>query len=90
MIRLTISKESGRGWTYQPRHKGKWVTHNNYGPAICTNDGAIYYFRYQTLHRLTGPAVIIDDRVKKLFIDGVEYDNYLEYSVAAENYRNNC
>lgn len=65
----------------------KLQLHNDYGPAIIGSSVGVEYWVNGAMHRLDGPAKESPNGSKYWFVDGNEYDTYLEYSVAAEDYR---
>lgn len=73
-----------------PDGEFRWVLngrlHRVNGPAAKRRTKESYYLNGK-LHRLNGPAIVKDHKFFQYFIDGIEYDTYLEYIVAVDKYK---
>ncbi len=47
--------------------------HRTGGPAVTYANGTLCYFKHGLRHRLDGPAMILQNEIKKWFIAGREY-----------------
>lgn len=64
------------------------VIHRYNGPAMEYADGTKKWMLFGRFHRLDGPAEVYADGREEYWVNGLYYDNYLEYLVAVAQFDN--